>query len=102
MVTLQNIFMSVLKDGYEGHREPLEIAFGMNREELGVIKNGSLRYVDGMARGLSVLGCLHYVLTALDGDILTQAGPLLACCVLCSPGSGGFGLLDTFLASGTT
>jgi hypothetical protein len=62
MVTLKNVFKSILKDGFEGNREPLEINFGDN-DALGGMMDFSIKYVDGFQRGLSIVACLHYTIT---------------------------------------
>lgn len=63
MVTLSTIFKSILVDGYEGHREPLEIAFDDNAQDeaMGVVQDFSICYIDGMQRALCVLGIVHYI-----------------------------------------
>jgi hypothetical protein len=68
-VTLRGVFQNILKDGYEGHREPLEITFSKIGESTGEIANFSVCYIDGMQRALAILGVLHYMLR-LDRFIL--------------------------------
>lgn len=60
-MTLQGVFVNVLKDGYEGHREPLEVMFSGD-DDAGNIVDFSVGYVDGFQRALSVLGVLHYLI----------------------------------------
>jgi hypothetical protein len=59
MISLQTVFRSVLADGFEGHREPLEVAFAEDAS-MG-IPNFSVRLVDGMQRSLCCLALAHYI-----------------------------------------
>ena len=60
-MTLHGVFVNILKDGYEGHREPLEVAFSGD-DDAGNIVDFSVGYVDGFQRALAVLGVLHYLI----------------------------------------
>ena len=64
MVSLQGLFLEILTDGYDSHREPIEIAFSevADHEATGEIGDFSIRYIDGMQRGLCVLAILHYLI----------------------------------------
>ena len=64
MVTLQGLFLEILTDGYDSHREPIEIAFSevADHEATGEIGDFSIRYIDGMQRGLCVLAILRYLI----------------------------------------
>jgi len=64
MVTLHGLFLEILTDGYDSHREPMEIAFSevADHEATGEIGNFSIRFIDGMQRGLCVIGILHYLI----------------------------------------
>ena len=61
MCTLAGVFGSVLQDGFEGHREPLEVCWDddESHEASGMLANWSVKYVHGFQRGLAILACLH-------------------------------------------
>ena len=70
-ITLRAVFENILQDGFEGHREPLEITWSASGEQLGAIPDFSVCYVDGMHRGLAILGVLHY-LCAMDSPFFVH------------------------------
>lgn len=80
MVSLQGLFLEILTDGYDSHREPIEIAFSevADHEATGEIGDFSIRYIDGMQRGLCVLAILHYLIQQACAWSSSQCWP---CCM---------------------
>lgn len=60
MIGVQTVFRSVLKDGFESHREPLEVQFA--EVDNMAINDFSIRMVDGATRALSCLAVAHYLI----------------------------------------
>lgn len=60
MIGLQTVFRSILADGFEGHREPLEVKFADNASMQ--IEPFSIQMVDGASRALSCLALAHYLI----------------------------------------
>ncbi len=90
MVTFTNVFRSILNDGFEGHREPLEACFDLEPgqgEETALVQDFSVRYVDGMQRGLAILLVLHYVVR-LDRCRLSKSSHM-NCMLIFLPRAGG-------------
>ena len=77
MCTLASTFTSILHDGFEGDREPLEVCWGEEpiAEATGTIEDWSIRLVDGFQRSLSVLTIFHYLikLVAKPGQTLMRS-----------------------------
>lgn len=67
MITLQSTALSILKDGFDSHREPVDVAWADDvGDATGSIDDGSVRIVDGFQR---VLACMMIVNLLMKQDL---------------------------------
>ena len=75
MATLTGVFESILTDGFEGSREPIEVCF--DADAGAQITSWSVRVVDGLQRILSCVGIVHYALELVSEAVVVRA---MSCC----------------------
>lgn len=64
MVTLKPLLRSVVMEGYDGHREPLDIRFrGDEGEQIRALDDFSVCYIDGFSKALVVVAVLATIAT---------------------------------------
>lgn len=64
MCTLRVTALSILKDGFDGHREPVDVAWDEDAigDATGSIEDGTVRFVDGWQRILSCMMIVHLLM----------------------------------------
>ena len=62
MVTLKSLIRSIVMDGYDGNREPLDVKFPSDGEAEGFVRDFSAQYVDGFSKALVIVSVLTSII----------------------------------------